>query len=70
MTKSIKAILAEEKDNKTNSNNINRGQPIYYKNELHYIVYEFENNTIISKNKDLSKAFCVVKSNLSIKPTK
>ena len=31
---------------KSNSNNINRGQPIYYKNELHYynyLLYYFTN---------------------------
>ena len=52
---------------KNNSNNVNKGQPIYYKNELHYIVYEFYDNTIISKNKDLSKSFCVKKNKLSVK---
>lgn len=50
--------------------NINKGQDIYFKNELHYIVYEFDENIIISKNIDLSKAYCVKKRKVSIKPTK
>ena len=56
--------------NKTNSNNVNKGMPIYYNNELHYIVYEFDDKMIISKNKDLSKAFSVNKSKLSVKQKK
>jgi hypothetical protein len=52
---------------KTNSNNVNMGNEIYYKNELHYIVYEFDDNIIISKNKDLSKAYCVKKNNVSVR---
>jgi len=55
---------------KSNSNNINRGQPIYYKNELHYIVYEFDDNIIISKNKDLIKSFNVKKKYVSVKQKK
>lgn len=55
---------------KTNSNNVNKGMPIYYNNELHYIVYEFDDKMIISKNKDLSKAFSVNKSKLSVKQKK
>jgi hypothetical protein len=50
-----------------NSNNVNKGQPIYYKNELHYIVYEFYDNIIISKNKDLTKSYCIKKNNVSVK---
>jgi hypothetical protein len=69
MTKKIKIINDVTSDG-TNSNNVNRGKPIYYKNELHYIVYEFDSNIIISKNQDLSKAYCVSKNNVSIKPTK
>ena len=63
-------IINDVKSDKTNSNNINKGQPIYYKNILHFIVYEFDDNIIISKNKDLSKAFCVKKNNVSVKPKK
>jgi hypothetical protein len=57
-------------DDKTNSNNVNRGQPIYYKNILHYIVYEFDDNIIISKEMDLSKSYCVKKKKVSVKPKK
>ena len=53
-----------------NANNINKGNPIYLKNILHYIVYEFDKNIIISKNKDLSNAYCVKKNSVSVKPTK
>jgi len=67
MGKKIKNYLEHDR---TNSNNVNKGQPIYYKNTLNYIVYEFDNNIIISANKDLSKAYCVKKSLLSIKPKK
>lgn len=63
-------IIGNTESDKTNSNNVNKGQPIYYKNELHYIVYEFDDNIIISLNKDLSKAYCVKKSNVSVKPKK
>jgi hypothetical protein len=63
-------IINDVKSDKTNSNNINKGKPIYYKNELHYIVYEFDDNIIISINEDLSKAFCVKKNNVSVKPKK
>jgi hypothetical protein len=57
----------EIKSDKINSDNINRGQPIYYKNELHYIVHEFDENIIISKNKDFTKCYSVRKSKTSIK---
>jgi hypothetical protein len=57
-------------DERTNSKNVNKGKPIYYKNALNYIVHEFDDNVIISSNKDLSKAYCVKKSLLSIKPKK
>jgi hypothetical protein len=65
-----KQIKNDVQNDKTNSNNVNKGLPIYYKNILHYIVYEFDDNIIISKNKDLSKAFCVKKINVSVKPKK
>jgi hypothetical protein len=70
MTKEKKKIAKKSKDNTTNANNINRGNPIYYNNKIHYIVYEFEDKIIISKTEDLSKAFCVNKSRVSIKPIK
>ena len=66
----VKKIINDVQSDKMNSNNINKGKPIYYKNELHYIVYEFDDNIIISKNEDLSKAFCVKKINVSVKPKK
>lgn len=59
--------MANQNSDKTNSNNINKGQPIYFKKELHYIVYEFYDNIIISKNKDLSKSYCVKKNKVSVK---
>jgi hypothetical protein len=65
-----KKILNDVQSDKTNSNNINKGLPIYYKNKLHFIVYEFDDNIIISKNEDLTKAFCVKKNNVSVKPKK
>jgi hypothetical protein len=70
MTKSTKKIAKDSQDNTTNANNINRGNPIYYDNILHYIVYEFEDKMIVSKNEDLTKAYCVRKSRVSVKPTK
>ena len=66
----VKKIINDVQSDKMNPNNINKGKPIYYKNELHYIVYEFDDNIIISKNEDLSKAFCVKKINVSVKPKK
>jgi hypothetical protein len=66
----VKKIINDVQNDKTNSNNINKGLPIYYKNKLHYIVYEFDDNIIISKNEDLIKAFCVKKINVSVKPKK
>jgi len=65
-----KPIINEIQSDGTNSNNINRGKPIYYKDELNFIVYEFDDNIIISKNQDLSKAYCVKKINVSVKPKK
>jgi hypothetical protein len=65
-----KKIINELENDRTNSNNVNKGQPIYFKNELHYIVYEFDDNIIISKNKDFSKAYCVKKIYVSVKPKK
>lgn len=70
MTKSKIKIIDSNQNNPINANNVNRGNPIYLKNVLHYIVYEFENNIIISKNEDLSKAYCVRKSSVSVKPKK
>ena len=49
--------MANQNSDKTNSNNINKGQPIYFKKELHYIVYEFYDNIIISKNKVVLLSF-------------
>lgn len=63
-------MARENNEDKVTSNNINKGQPIYYNNLLHYIVYEFYDNIIISKNDDLSKSFCVKKKSVSIKPKK
>ena len=52
-----------------NDNQPNRGKPIYYKNELHYIVFEMPTNTLITKSENLSEGiFCVQKSKLSVKP--
>jgi hypothetical protein len=65
-----KKIINDVKSDTKNINNINKGLPIYYKNKLHYIVYEFDDNIIISNNKDLSKAYCVKKKNVSINPKK
>lgn len=48
--------------------NINRGKPIYYKDVKHFIVYEFDDKMLISKNEDLIKSFCVNKVNVSVKP--
>jgi hypothetical protein len=70
MSKSLKELIITSESDKSNVNNINRGQPIYYKKELYYIVFEFEDNIIISKNKDLSKAFCVKKNYVSVNPKK
>jgi hypothetical protein len=55
-------------EDKITENTINKGKPIYYKKMLHYIVYEFGENILISTNKDLSKAFCVKKTKGSVKP--
>jgi hypothetical protein len=52
---------------KVDINTINRGKPIYFKNEHHFIVYEFDDNIIISKNADFSKSYCVKKSRVSYK---
>ena len=66
----MKIKIKNEQIDGTNSDNVNRGQIIYYKDELHYIVYEFNDLVIISKDKDLSKAHCVKKSKTSIIPKK
>jgi hypothetical protein len=70
MTKSTTKIIDNNQNNQINASNVNRGNPIYFKNVLHYIVYEFQNNIIISKNEDLSKAYCVTKKSVSVKPKK
>jgi len=70
MTKITKKIINDSQYDTPNANNINRGNPIYLKNILHYIVYEFGDNIIISKNEDLSKAYCVRKNTVSVKPKK
>lgn len=49
------------------SNNVNKGKPIYFKDEVHYIVYETNEIFLISKNEDLTKAFSVNKSKVSYK---
>ena len=48
-------------------NNPNKGKPVYFKDELHFIVYEMSDSILISKNKDLTKIFCVKKKQISIK---
>lgn len=57
-------------EDKITANNINKGKPIYYNKLLHYIVYEFGENILISSSEDLSKAFCVKKTKVSVKPKK
>ncbi len=49
------------------SNNVNKGKPIYFKDEVHYIVYESNEILLISKNEDLTKVFSVNKSQVSYK---
>ena len=49
------------------SNNVNKGKPIYFKDEVHYIVYESNEIFLISKNQDLTKVFSVNKSQVSYK---
>jgi len=66
----MKIKIKNEQIDGTNSDNVNRGQIIYYKDELHYIVYEFNDLVIISKNKDLIQAYSVKKSKTSIIPKK
>jgi hypothetical protein len=70
MSKTKKELFIISDSYKNNSNNINRGKPIYYDKKLHYIVYEFDDKIIISNNEDLKKAFCVKKSSVSVKPKK
>lgn len=41
---------------------INRGKPIYYKDVKHWIVYEFDDNILISRNETLTAVFCVKKN--------
>lgn len=50
-----------------NDRTVNRGKVIYYKNKAHYIVYEFDDVSLVSKSKDLKKVFSVKKSQLSYK---
>jgi len=58
-------------DMSNENNNPNKGKPIYYQNELHYIVYEMTTNILITKNKNLDEGvFCVPKSKVSVKPKK
>jgi len=70
MGNSNKILFKISESKEINSHNINRGKPIYYENILHYIVYEFSDNMIISLSEDLSKVFCVKKSKTFVKPTK
>ncbi len=70
MGKSTKKIFELNKSSEVNANNINRGKPIYYNDILHYIVYEFDDNMLISATKDLNKVFCVKKTKTSINPKK
>lgn len=70
MSESPKKIFELNQSSEINANNINKGKPIYYENNLHYIVYEFEDNMLISANEDLTRVFCVKKSKTSVKPTK
>lgn len=55
------------KSNQITGNNINRGKLVYYKNEPHYIVYQFDKHTLISTNVDLQKVFCVNSNKISVK---
>jgi hypothetical protein len=57
----------ELNNEKENRNKINRGKPVFYLDVPHYIVYEFDDNIIISKNEDLTKSFCVKKSRVNYK---
>ncbi len=51
------------------NSNPNRGKPIYYNNELHYIVHEMNEITLISKSKSLDVGvFCVKKNKLKVRP--
>jgi hypothetical protein len=70
MGQSNKKIFELNQSSEVNSHSINRGKPIYYDNILHYIVYEFDDNMLISLNEDLNKVFCVKKSKTSVKPNK
>lgn len=66
MSKSKKIPITKKVNEGINSNNINEGKPIYYKNELHYIVYEFGENMLISKSKELNNVYCVKKNKTSV----
>ena len=63
-----KTQINNSKSVKLTWQNINRGKPIYYKDVKHFIVYEFDDKMLISKNEDLIKVFSVNKVNLSVKP--
>ena len=41
---------------------INKGKPIFYKDVKHWIVYEFDDNILISRNENLTGVFCVKKT--------
>lgn len=40
---------------------INKGKPIYYKEVKHWIVYEFDDYVMISRNKEMTSVYCVKK---------
>lgn len=44
---------------------VNRGKECWYKDEKHYIVYEADKITLITKRKDLTKVFCVQKKQVT-----
>jgi hypothetical protein len=67
MSKSNYNMVNDNQSDKTNSNKINRGKQIYFKNKLHYIVYEFDDNVFISENTDFTKVFVVKKKQTSYK---
>lgn len=57
--------------NQESNNQPNRGKKIYFKNEMYFIVYEFDKCTLITKSEDLkSGVFSVAKSQLSVKRNK
>jgi len=44
---------------------VNKGKECWYKDEKHFIVYEADNITLITKSKDLTKVFCVQKKQVT-----